>query len=373
MKKHEFRMTGFLFPLAMLLAALLGKADAAYRLTACYVCASVGSLGAQLAMRRSAGILINKGKAIFSCLMGMALSAFGAGLTMLAFYLLNVDFGVYTVAAGGAAAAAGAARELFTASDDTTSALMSDFLMSALLCAVLLFFGDCGLYGLLASLGVLALDLIMIPMTYTGEKPVPSASLFRELPAAFPRAALFPALAAGMLYTLGTPLPLVCGLMAGLAANELTRVPFSRDPGDAVFLPVTAALCFIGSFGALAEGGLVFVCAALAGVGAGCLFYAPRNIRGYVSGVIPLAAAAVGLYALKSPLVPIISGALMLAIAVPDVLMSLRRRRAVRIREEALKTARTQLTKTETPAVSQTEEPQEESHAPAARKTRAVW
>lgn len=361
MQKARFLPYGFALPLAAMAAALGGAESAAVKLMAAMLAMDVAALGAPDAFRRAAAGMVSRRKVAGCALLALLMAAVAAGAGQLCApwiagrSVVEIAEARWWLGAAAALVALRCAEEIFVTQGDMVSARLSDLLGGVVTAAALLIFYDDASRAracCLSACGMLTLSLGIAAFFGHGEKPQLSPAIFREAPAAWLRALLYPALACGMVAAGGRFS--VAGLLGGAAAALVCRTTFRRSAAESAGFNVTVAslALLLGGLLASAElfgfptigtdsGAFVWL-----GLLCGLSLYGGLNAHTCAAMLLMLAAAAGSAadgWAPETYAVPL-RGAMLAAgglaafcCMIPDLALLIRRGRANRIRRGAQK------------------------------------
>lgn len=361
MQKARFLPYGFALPLAAMAAALGGAESAAVKLMAALLAMEVAALSAPDAFRRAAAGMVSRRKVAGCALLALLMTAVAAGVGQLCApwiagrSVVELAEARWWLGAAAALAALRCAVEIFAAQGDMISAWLSDLLGGVVTAAALMIFYDDASRAracCLSASGMLTLSLGIAAFFGRGEKPQFSLGIFREVPTAWMRTLLYPALACGMVAAGGSFS--VAGLLGGAAAALACRTTFRRSTTESAGFNVTVALLALLLGGLLASAelfgiptiGTDFGAFVWLGLLSGLSLYGGLNARTCAAMLLMLAAAAGSAANGWSPefyAVPL-RGAMLSAgglaafcCMLPDLALLIRRGRANRIRKKAQK------------------------------------
>lgn len=361
MKIRIAKFYGAGVPLALLLATLLGRGNAALSLFCPMLAIQLLTLGGHETFRVNAAKQISGGRITFSALIVLALTAlFVAASSALAPLALR-----QIILAAAFLCLTRLACEHAAAHADLTSALVGDTLTGILLAGSLLIADVSGVCAAgvlntgdaerISAAGLLAavVPLLIILLVTPPKKPAASFSYFRDVHRGLFRVALFPlvyALVAGQMtgFTYRAEhMGLALGLFAGSALMELSRATFRRTEMEGTAFDVLlAAVCMLF---AAADTLLLLIAPDLFAVydpvaravmlSAACalILYGPMKPRIFGSAALLLLAGCACMFV---PWVGYFANALTVPAAVcmlPDMLALRRISRAKRIRARARK------------------------------------
>lgn len=361
MKIRIAKFYGAGVPIALLLATLLGRGNAALALFCPMLVFQLLALGGHETFRVNAAKQMSGGRITFSALIVLVLTVLfvAASAAFAPIALRQIIF------AAALLCLARLACEHAAAHADLTSALVGDTLTGIILAGALLITDISGICetgmmnagdaerisaaGMLAAALPLLITLVVTPP----KKPAASFSYFRDIPRGLMRIALFPlvyALIAGQMtgFTYrAAHMGLALGLFAGCALMELSRATFRRTEMEGTAFDVLlAAVCI---FSAAADTLLLLLApdifavfdpvarAVMLAAACALILYGPMKPRIFGSAALLLLAGAACMFV---PWVGYLANALTVPAAVcmlPDMLALRRIARAKRIRARARK------------------------------------